>query len=328
MNNRSLPHTDIEISAIGFGCMEMSDFYVRADPLTGRDSLEIFHRAIDLGVNFYDTSDVYGDGANEQLLSQFLRQCQKHLVVATKCGLVRAGELQANGRRRIVRNGRPSHIRDSCEHSLRRLGRDCIDLYYLHRIDPEVPLEESVGALSDLVRAGKVRAIGLSEPTANELRRAQRVHPISAVQSEYSLWTRLVEPEVLPTIREIGAMLVAYAPLGRGLIRRHGQLPALHADDFRLQIARFAPENAHANVALFETLEAAATATGMSVAQVHLRWLMDQGDDVIPIPGTTRIAHLEDNVAATQTSLPPVWKHRLANTFTPECVKGGRFYTG
>ncbi|WP_377157956.1 aldo/keto reductase [Roseateles sp. UC29_93] len=307
-----------EVSALGLGCMGMSDFYGPADEAT---SMAVLHRALDLGMNFLDTSDIYGNGANERLLSGLLANRRREVVLATKFGIVR----NADGLSAGV-NGKPAHVHASCDASLRRLGVNHIDLYYLHRVDKSVPIEETVGAMAELVRAGKVRHIGLSEASAETIRRAHRVHPIAAVQSEYSLWTRDVEAEVLPTCRELGIALVPYSPLGRGFltgaIRSADQLAA---NDWRRVNPRFQDGHLAQNLALADAIVALARDHGLAPAQLALAWLLDRGPDIVPIPGTRSIARLEENAMAARLRLNDVLREELHELLDAFPVAGERY---
>ncbi|WP_245643219.1 aldo/keto reductase [Roseateles chitosanitabidus] len=307
-----------EVSALGLGCMGMSDFYGPADEAT---SMAVLHRALDLGMNFLDTSDIYGNGANERLLSGLLANRRREVVLATKFGIVR----NADGLSAGV-NGTPAHVHASCDASLRRLGVNHIDLYYLHRVDKAVPIEETVGAMAELVRAGKVRHIGLSEASAETIRRAHKVHPIAAVQSEYSLWTRDVEAEVLPTCRELGIALVPYSPLGRGFltgaIRSADQLAA---NDWRRVNPRFQDGHLAQNLALADAIVDLARDHGLTPAQLALAWLLDRGPDVMPIPGTRSIARLEENAMAARVRLSDVLREELQAVVDHHPVAGQRY---
>ena len=307
-----------EVSALGLGCMGMSDFYGPADEAT---SMAVLHRALDLGMNFLDTSDIYGNGANERLLSGLLANRRREVVLATKFGIVR----NADGLSAGV-NGQPSHVHASCDASLRRLGVNHIDLYYLHRVDKSVPIEETVGAMAELVRAGKVRHLGLSEASAETIRRAHKVHPIAAVQSEYSLWTRDVEAEVLPTCRELGIALVPYSPLGRGFltgaIRSADQLAA---NDWRRVNPRFQGDHLAQNLALADAIVALARDHGLAPAQLALAWLLDRGPDVVPIPGTRSISRLEENAMAARLRLNDVLREEMRDLLEAFPVAGERY---
>jgi aryl-alcohol dehydrogenase-like predicted oxidoreductase len=294
--NRSLPRRvlgrdGLTVSAIGLGCMGMSDFYGPSEEST---NLAVLHHAIDIGVNFLDTADMYGVGSNETLLGKILSERRDEIVLATKFGNVRA----ANGDYLGV-NGHPDYVASACDASLQRLGIDCIDLYYQHRVDRTVPIEDTVGAMARLVEAGKVKHLGLSEASAPTIRRAAAVHPIAALQSEYSLWTRDMEAEILPTCRELGIGFVAYSPLGRGFLTGTiANADTLADNDWRRQNPRFQGDNATSNSTLVEAVAAIAQARGCTPAQLALAWLLGQGDDIVPIPGTRRITRLDENAGA------------------------------
>ena len=296
MRKRKLGAAGPEVSEIGLGCMGMSEFY---GDRNDEESLATLERALELGVDFLDTADMYGHGDNERLLGRFLESRRNQVVLATKFGIVRSDD----GPSRSI-NNTPDYIRSACDASLRRLGVDTIDLYYVHRIDPQVPIEETVGAMADLVSAGKVRALGLSEASATTLRRAHAVHPIAALQSEYSLWSRDPEGAILDTCRELGVAFVAYSPLGRGFltgaITSTGQLAA---DDFRRISPRFQDDNLKANLSLLEAVRTMAAEKGCTPGQLALAWVLAQGDTVIPIPGTKRQRYLEENAAAADVAL-------------------------
>ncbi|HEY8978719.1 MAG TPA: aldo/keto reductase [Streptomyces sp.] len=302
MRSPSMPPTrrlrQLEVSAQGFGCLPTTDFY--GHPARS-EAAAVLRAALDAGVTLFDTADVQGVGAGEELLGEALAGRRDEVLIATKFGMRRGADGSFLGL-----CGRPEYVREACDASLRRLGTDRIDLYYQHWIDPEVPVEETAGAVAGLVEAGKVRFFGLSEPSAESVRRADAVFPVTAVQSEWSLWSRDVEDEVVGVCRERGIGLVAYAPLGRGFltgtIRRHGQLSE---DDFRRRLPRFQPENLRRNLALVRRLDALARRLGVPAARLALAWLHHQGPDVVPIPGTTSPAHLADNLAATRLALGP-----------------------
>ncbi len=297
MQQITLGHSTLRVSRIGLGCMGMSEFYGATDDT---ESIATIHRALELGVNFLDTADIYGVGKNELLLQKALVGRRDQVVLATKFGIVRD---PATGERLGI-SGKPAYVRQACDASLQRLGTDHIDLYYLHRVDPNTPIEETVGAMAELVKAGKVHSLGLSEASADTLRRACRVHPISALQSEYSLWSQDIEAEIIPVCRELGITIVAYSPLGRGFLS--GQIKRFEdfaPDDFRRGLPRFQGANFQKNVALVEELEALAKEKGATAGQLALAWVLAQGDDIVPIPGTKRRHYLEQNVQATEIVL-------------------------
>jgi aryl-alcohol dehydrogenase-like predicted oxidoreductase len=297
--------------------MGMSEFYGASDDAASLATLE---RALELGINFFDSADTYGFGHNERLLGRFLAGRREQVVLATKFGIVRA---EGQYERRI--DNSPAYIRAACEASLQRLGVDRIDLYYCHRRDPAVPIEEVVGAMAELVAAGKVRALGLSEVSAETLRRAAKVHPIAAVQSEYSLWSREPERAVLAACAEVGTTLVAYSPLGRAFLTGAVDTAQLAADDFRRNLPRFSGSAAADNRALVDALSAFAAARGLANAQVALAWLLAKQPQVVPIPGTRRIAYLEQNAAATAVSLSAAEVAELDALFAPDKVAGERY---
>jgi aryl-alcohol dehydrogenase-like predicted oxidoreductase len=296
MEQRSLGTQGLLSSAEGLGCMGMSEFYGAADEA---EAIATIHRALELGVTMLDTADAYGYGDNEVLVGHAIADRHDEVVVATKFGIVRDRE---NPTVRGV-NGRPEYVFSACDASLRRLGLEHIDLYYQHRVDRDVPIEETVGAMAELVDAGKVRYLGLSEASAETIRRAHAVHPISALQSEYSLWSRDIEDEVLPTIRELGIGLVAYSPLGRGFLTGRVSKEDLDEQDFRRHNPRFTGENFQRNLELVNRVKELAEGHNCSPGQLALAWVLHQGDDVVPIPGTKRRAYLQENVDATELSL-------------------------
>ena len=303
MEQRSLGRSGLSVSAQGLGCMGMSEFY---GPRDDAESLATIARALELGIRFLDTADVYGPFVNEELVGRAIRGRREEVVLATKFGIVRD---PADPTKRGI-CGRPDYVRQCCEASLRRLGAERIDLYYQHRVDPQTPIEETVGAMAELVRQGKVRFLGLSEAGSETLRRASRVHPIAAVQSEYSLWSRDPEDGVLATCRELGIGFVAYSPLGRGFLT--GQIKRfedLAPDDYRRFSPRFQGENFERNLALVARVEGLAREKGCTPAQLALAWVLAQGDDVVPIPGTKRRERLEENAAAEDVLLT---EHDLA----------------
>ena len=321
MQQRQLGRSGLTVSAIGLGCMGMSQSYGVPDD---EESIRTIHRAIDLGVTFLDTADVYGRGANEELVGRALRGRRRDVVLATKCGIVSTPGAAVGDV-----NGRPDYIKACCDASLTRLGTDVIDLYYLHRIDQRTPIEESVGGLSDLVRAGKVRYIGLSEAAPATLRRGHQVHPIAALQSEYSLWMREPETTVLPVCRDLGIGFVPFSPLGRGFLSGDVKtLAGLPDTDLRRKMPRFQGEALEHNVRLVSVLEQMAREKGCTAAQLALAWLLSRGDDIVPIPGTKRQRYLEDNAAAVDLRLTPADRARLDQAFAPGAAMGERYHAG
>ena len=308
----------LTVSALGLGCMGMSDFYGPSEEAT---NLAVLNHAIDRGINFLDTADMYGVGENERLLSKVLKTRRDEVVLATKFGNVRAPDGAYLGV-----DGRPDYVMAACDASLARLGIDTIDLYYQHRVDTTVPIEETVGAMKRLVEAGKVRHIGLSEASAATIRRAHAVHPVTAVQSEYSLWSRDVEDEVLPACRELGIGFVAYSPLGRGFLT--GALPPaqeLAASDTRRNHPRFREENAARNQALVDAVRELAQARGCTPAQLALAWLLAQGEDIVPIPGTRKVERLDENAQAAFMALEPNEIARIDAVLDAHPVAGTRY---
>ena len=310
MNTRTLGPQGPEVSAIGLGCMGMSAFYGSTDE---PEALRTLHRALDLGCNFLDTSDMYGPHTNEQLLGKVLADRRDEAFLATKFGIrIVPGEGDAPWRRVI--DGSPEYVRSACEASLQRLQVDHIDLYYQHRVDPNTPIEETVGAMAALVAEGKVRHIGLSEASAETIRRAHAVHPITAVQSEYSLWTRDVEDDVLPTLEELGIGLVAYSPLGRGfLCGRFSSPEELDEGDFRRYGPRFTGDNLEQNLQLAERVRELAAEKGVTPGQLALAWVLGRGEHIVPIPGTKRVTYLEENLAAADVKLSAEEAERIAD---------------
>jgi aryl-alcohol dehydrogenase-like predicted oxidoreductase len=313
-----LGHTNINVSVLGLGCMGMSDQY---GPSNVAENLATLGRAVELGINLLDTADSYGPFTNETLIGSFLAGRRDRVIVATKCGFVRT----ADGSDMGIDNS-PAYIRNCCEASLRRLGIEAIDLYYLHRVDPARPIEETIGAMADLVRQGKVRALGLSEVSAQTLRRAAAVHPIAALQSEYSIWTRDAEAEVLPACRDLGTSFVAFAPLGRGFLTGTIEsAAALTTGDYRRSQPRFQGQAAVHNAALVARLQQIASREGCTAPQLALSWLLAKSPHVIPIPGTRRIHRLEENAGAAQFRLSPTTLAELDAVFPPGAAAGARY---
>ena len=296
MKKRVLGKQGLTVSAMGLGCMGMSDFYGSASE---DEAIATIHHAIDRGVDFIDTADIYGPFTNEALIGRALGGRRDRVVLATKFGNVRSPDGKFLGI-----DGRPEYVRQACDASLQRLGVDRIDLYYQHRVDRKVPIEDTVGAMAELVRAGKVRYLGLSEAAVATIRRAHATHPISALQTEYSLWTRDVEAEILPTVRELGIGFVPYSPLGRGFLTGRFRADAdLAATDFRAQNPRFQADNRARNLQLVDRVRAIAADKQVTAGQLALAWVLSRGDDVVPIPGTTKRVHLDENIAAADIQL-------------------------
>lgn len=318
MVQRTLGRSGLLVSRMGLGCMGMSEFYGPGDE---RESIRTIHRALELGMNFLDTADIYGLGRNEELVGRAIRDRREKVVLATKFGNVRGQDGSWLGV-----NGSPGYVRACCEDSLRRLGVDTIDLYYQHRVDPDTPIEDTIGAMADLVRQGKVRHLGLSEAAPATIRRACAVHPVAALQTEYSLWTRDPESEVLPTCRELGVGFVAYSPLGRGIFGgRIKSLNDLSEGDYRRNNPRFAEGNLSSNLSLVEHLEEIAAGKKCRPAQVALAWLLARGEDVIPIPGTKRVERLEENAGAMEVVLTSEDLARIDAMFPAGAARGERY---
>jgi aryl-alcohol dehydrogenase-like predicted oxidoreductase len=318
VETRRLGTQGLEVSKQGLGCMGMSEFYGGRDE---GEAIATIHRAIDLGVTFLDTADMYGPFTNERLVGRALEGRRDEVVLATKFGNERSEDGGWIGI-----NGKPEYVRAACDASLERLGVDVIDLYYQHRVDTTVPIEETVGAMAELVEAGKVRYLGLSEAAPTTIRRAHAVHPISALQSEYSLWSRDPEAEILPTVRELGIGFVAYSPLGRGFLTgRFRTTDDLPTDDRRRTMPRFREETFGHNFALVEAIQEVAADRGVTTGQLALAWVLSRGDDVVPIPGTKRRAYLEENVAAGEIELGAEAVARLEDAFPVGAAAGDRY---
>ncbi len=319
MKLRTLGREGLKVSAVGLGCMGMSEFYGLRDD---KESLATIQRGLDLGVNLLDTADMYGPYTNEELVGKAIKDRRHDAVVATKFGIVRNS---ADPTKRGI-NGRPEYVRSSCEGSLRRLGLDVIDLYYLHRVDPKTPIEETVGAMSDLVREGKIRFIGLSEAGVPTLRKAHATHPISALQSEYSIWTRDPEDGILETCRELGIGFVAYSPLGRGFLSgQFKKLEDLEPSDYRRHSPRFQGENFQRNLDLVKRVEQIASRKGCTSSQLALAWVLARGENIVPIPGTKRRSYLEENIAALEVELTAEELSLIEEASPRNAVAGARY---
>jgi aryl-alcohol dehydrogenase-like predicted oxidoreductase len=322
MEQVELGSQGLTVSAQGLGCMGMSEFYGERDDA---ESIATIHRALELGITLFDTADIYGPHTNEELVGRALAGRRDQALIATKFGIVRGTE-GTYPRQETRIDGRPEYVREACEASLRRLGTDHIDLYYQHRVDIDTPIEDTVGAMAGLVAEGKVRFIGLCEAAPETIRRAHAVHPITALQTEYSLWSREPEAEILPAVRELGIGFVAYSPLGRGFLTGTiRSIEELSEDDYRRFTPRFEGDNLERNIAIVERIDALAQQKGVPDAQLALAWVHAQGDDIVPIPGTRRRAHLEQNIAASRIELSAEELRRLDEAVPVGAASGDRY---
>lgn len=320
----SLKGISEDIPRLGLGCMGMSEFY---GPISKKeDAITLMNEAFSSGIRMFDTADFYGDGKNEELIGQFIRETDNRPFIATKCGIVRGKEILEDGNFKREYNGKPAYIRRACEASLKRLDVDCIDLFYLHRIDPTVPIEDSVDALSRLVSEGKIRAIGLSEADTDQIQRAESVHPITALQSEYSLWSRHVEQDLIPLCQSLDIQFVPYSPLGRGMVPgKRGDTLAFSEGDFRATLERATVDNVAKNQHLYDYLFSTAEQLGMTHFQLMLAWLLAQKSQVLPIPGVRKMENLLANIEAESFELPLSIIEEMSDLFTAENISGGRY---
>jgi Predicted oxidoreductases (related to aryl-alcohol dehydrogenases) len=315
---KSIGKQGLKVSQIGLGCMGMSEFYGHPND---SESAEAIKKAYELGINFFDTSDMYGPYKNEILVGKALKEIRKNVVIATKFGIVRTEDSNVRGV-----NGRPEYVKSSCDESLKRLGTDYIDLYYLHRVDPDTPIEDTVGAMGDLIKEGKVKYIGLSEAGADTIRRAHKEHPITALQSEYSLWTRDPEDEILPVVKELGIGFTAYSPLGRGFLTgRFTTVDDLEKDDYRRHSPRFQGDNFEKNLKLVDKIKELAKKRRIKPSQLALAWVLNQGDFIFPIPGSTKISHIEENIEATSIKLTSEELNQIDEMIPKGAASGTRY---